>query len=337
MDTSNTQIFDQFGVEQSYTEIEDYIGNEIIGQPRLKSRLNFYIHGQRNDGFLPFTLFQAQKGYGKTHAARVLARGLTNRDASPRKAIEVNASSIGGISDFIDSIIIPYANKEFTLFIDEVSELKPKILTFLLSVLQPNEARVSIVRHNGFDFVFDFHQFNFICATTNAEKLSQAFKSRFARRVEIEPYSAKDLTEILYRNINNILFEDSVQYDIVDVCRESPREVVMIAQNEIKPFCASNGMTAFNKVHWSYLKKLLNIRPLGLNASEISLLKHLVTGPKTLTNISGKLGLDIMTVRKEVELFMLSKGLIYIDGCRHISSSGLSVLAEIEAQDKIVA
>ena len=312
--------------------IPDYIGESFIGQKNLKNRLNFYIHNQRRDGFLPFTLFQAPKGSGKTHCARSLARNLLNLDGKTRRrAIEISGATLDSVSNFVDSILVPHVagDQEIAIFIDEVGEVKERVLTFLLSILQPNSNRQSNISYNGQDFSFDFHTFNFICATTHAEKLGQAFKSRFARRIEIEQYTNNDLVQILYKNTPNITYNDDIEFKIISCCRQSPREVVLLAQNEIIEYCKLKKIKTFGLTEWAELSIMLDIKPYGLNNSEIQVLRYLATGPKSLTALSACLGLDTSNLRKEIELFTITNGLIIIYGKRHLTNKGLKVLKEI--------
>ncbi|MEK6878965.1 MAG: AAA family ATPase [Nanoarchaeota archaeon] len=312
--------------------IPDYIGESFVGQKNLKNRLNFYLHNQRQDGFLPFTLFQAPKGSGKTHCARALARNLLNLDKTKRRAIEISGATLDSVPGFVESILIPHisGDQEITVFIDEIAETKDRVLAFLLSILQPNAQRRSNISYSGQDYVFDFHRFNFICATTHAEKLGQAFKSRFARRIEIEPYSSSDLIKILYKNSIGIEYKENVEDLIISCCRKSPRETVLLAQNEIVEYCKFKNIKYFGLTEWDELRKMLDIKSYGLNSSEVEVLKALSTGPKTLTGLSACLGLDTSTIRKEVELYLLNLNLMIIDQKRILTNKGMRVLKEIE-------
>ena len=104
----------------------------------------------------------------------------------------------------------------------------------------------------------------------------------------------------------------------------------MLLSKDIVQYCKNEDTTDFTKVHWDDFRTYFDVKPFGLTINEIELLRYLATGPKSLTTISGKLNLDISTVRKEVELFCLSKGLIIIDGKRRITKKGIDILKEID-------
>jgi Holliday junction resolvasome RuvABC ATP-dependent DNA helicase subunit len=309
--------------------IQDFIGDSLLGQDKLKNKLNFYINNQQKTGYLPFLMFHASRGSGKTTAARVLARNLKNHDDSKRRAIELNGVSLQSVSKFVDEILVPYVGneQEITIFIDEVAECSDKVIAFLLSVLQPDINNRSSIEYQGNIYDFNFHYFNLICATTNGEKLREAFKSRF-KKIEIEPYSEQSLIKILYKNSEEIQYLDGVEREIVSIARESPREIVLISK-DVKQYANHCNSNTFSYDDWNNFVNYFDIKPYGCTIQEIELLKYLATGPKTLTSISGKLCLDVSTVRKEVELYLLSNNFIVIDGKRHITNKGVTILKKL--------
>lgn len=312
-------------------KIPDYIDQGLLGQEKLKNKLNFHIHNQHKSGFLPFILFQAPKGSGKTLFARQLARNLKNLDGSKRRAIELNGSSIGSVIQFFDEVLTPnvLSGQEITVFIDEIAEVTDKVIGFLLSIMQPDLSNVSSITRGGQTYDFDFHKFNFICATTNSEQLRETFKSRF-KKIEIEPYNNATLVQILFRHTDCLTYHNGVENEIAKVCRFSPREVVLRAK-DINSYCKIKEVTSFDQDNWIEFKDYFDIKPLGLGVKEVELLRYLKTGPKSLTSIMGKLQLDMQTVRKEVELFCLSNNLLNIDLKRKITDKGLKILDEIDS------
>lgn len=310
-------------------EIPDFISDSLLGQNKLKNKLNFHINSQHKTGYLPFIMFHASRGSGKTTAARTLARNLKNKDGTSRRRIEINGVSLQSVGKVVDEVIVPYVanDQEIVIFIDEVAECSDKVIAFLLSVLQPDISNRSTVTYQGVAYDFNFHNFNLICATTNGEQLRDAFKSRF-KKIEIEPYNEEALIQILYKNSEGIQYLDNVEKEIVSIARESPREVVLISK-DINQYVKYYGTHTFSHNDWDDFVNYFDIKPYGCTIQEIELLKYLATGPKTLTSISGKLCLDVATVRREVELFLLSNNFIVIDGKRHITNLGIGILKKL--------
>ena len=88
--------------------------------------------------------------------------------------------------------------------------------------------------------------------------------------------------------------------------------------------------TKFGIEDWNSLKKQHGIRPLGLQSNEIEILRLLSSrGSMSLTGLAASMGLDTSTVRKDIELFLLKRNLIKIEGKRHITAFGQQILKEI--------
>ena len=85
---------------------------------------------------------------------------------------------------------------------------------------------------------------------------------------------------------------------------------------------------------WTELKKRVNVKPYGLQANELEVLKFLdKRGDSTLTAISAYLGLDSQTVRRDYESYLLTMNLLKIDGKRIITNKGREVLKEIKSEE----
>lgn len=306
---------------------------EIIGQQRVKPTLNFYIESYRKDGgFIKPLFFAAPRGCGKTKIARALGLNLTGTSGLSKKFVEVNGASIKKLNAFIDEVIVPYisANQEVTLFIDEIHSVDQTVLDWLLTVLNLPDGTIETRNfHGGSEYVFNYKKFSFLCASTNPEQLSLPLLSRL-KKIELEPYTKPDLKSILHRTSKSISFLDKTDDEIVSVCRDNPRTLVEDIGRDLKLFCFTHNISQFNKSHWLDFKKLFNIRDLGLTSLELQVLDFLRNrGPQSLTAISAKLGVDAVTVRRNIELFLLAHDLIAIDGKRHITGQGTIILEKI--------
>lgn len=310
----------------------DYLGDKFIGQANVRKAVNFFIEGQKSNGILPPLLLASQRGSGKTELARLISKNLIDPDTKQNKPwIEINGASVQKIKSFVDSIIVPHVSgdKPITLFFDEFAGCSSEIKDWFLSILQPNGTNITSASHAGEVYTFDARKFSVIMATTNPEDLSKPLVSRMTR-IELEPYTNPDLVKILTKNIGEIELLDSVENEIISICRQSPREVVKAGQNVVQ-YCSQNRISKFGASEWCDLKAILNIKPLGLTSNEIELLKFLkLRGAQTLTAIGAKLRLDVTTVRKDIEQFLLCENLIKIDGKRHLSDTGLKILDTIE-------
>lgn len=308
----------------------DYFGDSIIGQQNLKNKIGFYLDSHKKTKIFPNSLFYSKRGEGKTSIARIIGKSLLGSDLKPKPFIEINGASIKNLNDFITQIIQPFViDKESTVFIDEINNVNKHTLEWLLSVLAPNENNRTTAFYQGAQYDFPFDKFSFLAATTNKEDLSLALKNRLYQ-FEFEPYKHNELKYILHKNTKDIEFQDGTDDEIIKTVRESPRTTVMAA-NDIKQYAAQKNKYVFNIDDWLNFRKILNILPRGLSVSETNLLRYLNdNGPATLTCLSAYFNLDAKSIRRETESYLLSHGLIKIEGKRMITLNGQRLLKEID-------
>lgn len=307
----------------------DYL-SDFLGQDRVKRKLNFYIEGYQKTGYIKPLLFSAARGLGKTTLARLVAKNLQKDGAEkPKPYIEINGSSVKSVGGLIDAVLVPYVfNQEVTILADEIHLCNPLVINWLLSVIPGGNETITKVYHAGIEYEFDWHKLSLFIATTNPEKLFEAFKSRFDR-IEIENYTEEILKKILLKNCENINFLENSEDSIVGVSRGLPRQIVNLTK-DIKQYCITKNKEEFDLWDWSLLQNTLGIRSLGLQTHEVELMKYLeARGSQSLTSIAAKLGLDPTTVRRDVELFLLKNNLIHIDGKRSITQYGREILKTI--------
>ncbi len=298
-----------------------------IGQDKLKNKLSFLLHNHRKTKIFQPVLLVSERGSGKSTLARQIGDNLLDfKNERPRKFLEINAASVKNIGSLIDDIIVPYVagDKEITIFFDEFGEINEKVANWLLSVLCPNKGHVTSAIFNGVKYDFNYQYISFICATTDARLLSLPMKSRL-RRLDFESYSFEDLTRILFQNAPGISFTDQTENEIVQILRGSPRATVMMAE-DIRQYLASSNKDTFDFKDWRRLKKILDILPLGLNRNELQMLKYLNERAMTLTCLAAKCNITASECRNDRELFLLSEGLINIDGKRKITPKGQDLL-----------
>lgn len=301
---------------------------EIIGQHKTKACLSFQIDGFKASKFFPPTLLTAKRGGGKTEIARSMRKYLTTEEGSPRKFIEVNGATLRNPSGFIEKAVIPYSNTEVTYFIDECHAMENSVKNFFLNVINLTSDRKSKTVFDGMDLEFDFRMQSFLFATTDPQKLSQAFKSR-CKRIDLEPYSIQDMEKIVEFHCSKNKIELTSQEEanlIAKACRNTPREAVSVV-NDIRQYCEINSKDSFSKEDWGSLCKRLDIKPFGLSNSEILMLKLLKdNGEMSLTGVANCMSLTKSVVMNDIEPFLTEMGFIRILGKRTITAKGLDCI-----------
>ena len=193
----------------------------LIGQEQVKSALSFYSAGNEAKGFVPPLGFWGPAGTGKTHFAREFSHSIKNKDGSRRPLLEVNCSTLKKVSDFFDSIVIPFLlNNEMTVF-------------------------------------FDLRQHTFILATTESDKIFAPLKDRL-ESIDFAPYTDNELKDIFLAHVDKkVNFSDEALANIVYSSREVPRFAVKLAR-DISLMCAAQNIKNFDEQ--SFKKFLKNLK-----------------------------------------------------------------------------
>jgi Holliday junction resolvasome RuvABC ATP-dependent DNA helicase subunit len=294
--------------EEKEEEIQ-YLRN-VIGVPKLKRKLSFFIRSYQKTGILPHILLNSPKGNGKSMVANALG------DELDKLFITVNVGSCRVFADFWDNIVIRHlANgQKATVFLDEIGEMTPKFAVALLTILNPNSDNITQFTFNGQTVTFDFRNVSFVGATTCKNKMLPALVDRF-EVCEIPPYSVQDLGEIIVNSLNKISkYEKNIDRNILpmvaSVVRQNPRSGIKLS-NYIYQYLSNKEEDWLTLSGFNELKKQLNILDLGLSEIELKIMKILENGPKTLTHIAAKLGASKAAVQ-EYEYMLLNYNLLQI-------------------------
>ena len=301
--------------------------NDYIGQINAKKRIEFYLHSYLQTRHIPNILLTSQKGNGKTKLARTIAQGLLKFDENgelefnnemqlPRrkKLIEINCSVLRttSVNDFLSTWIVPkVVDKDVTVFFDEASEISHDITMALLTILNPNQIKTQF-SYRDYTCNFDLTRQTFIFGTSEPQKIFHALTDRL-KRIDLADYSHDEIAAIIQNGAKNIKFNDNILNEIAFVSRGNARNAQDYA-SEVKTYLGKD-TGEFGLNQWNELKSILSIAPLGLNATEINILKCLRDAPNgiSLTALSAKLGLSRESVQRDYELFLMKNGLITVE------------------------
>lgn len=321
----------------------------IIGQESAKKKVRFYLDSSLHTHVFPNAIFTAGKGQGKTTLARETAKGLLEFDPEGRlvmipskgdpkvmipkrkKFVEINCATIKNVKQFINSVIIPNVqDKDVTVFFDEASEIPHDVSMALLTILEPRDNRSTFV-YEEYVCDFDFHRQTFLFATSEPHKVFPPLLDRL-ERFDLQDYTLGELGQIVQRGIKNIKFEDAALADISTVLRGNARAADKMAH---RIFQFLRGKQKFNSKDWAELKDTLGILPLGLNATELAILRHLATtnDGTSLTCLASKTGLSREALQKDYEMYLQRHGLMDITTSgREITAKGLEYLKRIDGK-----
>ena len=309
---------------------------QIVGQPRAKRRLKFYLDGYSGTNVIPHLMFIAPKGCGKTMLAKAVGKHLVQQEdkSKPKPFLEINCSTIKSVKQLFNQIIIPHVNnKECTILFDEASELPKDVTMALLTVLNPNASNRTSFSVEDYVCDFDFSMQSFIFATTEAQHIFHALMDR-CERIDLEEYTYDELAEIMKRVLPDVSFDDKALKGLASVLRGNARAAQKMAMN-VRSYLAPRGTLRFGPRDWAYLKHHLAILPLGLSPIELQVLNYL-DGRKncSLTYLAAKTGLTKSCLQRDFEMYLQKHNLMEIttEG-RGITAKGKKYLKSYEKDE----
>jgi len=302
--------------------------DKLVGQDSVKKKLGFYLEAYNSTSIVPFLNFVGAKGLGKTEFAREFGRNILNNEGNKRTFVEINSSTVKGVSQFFEQIYLPYIlDKEVTIFFDEAHALPKEVVMVFLSIFNTESGHEKTIIHKETAYVFDFKKHSFLFATTESDKIFAPFKDRLIT-VDFDNYSQGDLSQIFLNNLVNITFADDALDYISSTFRGNARNCVQRVK-DIQFYSKSRNINHFSMVEVKDLCDTLSILPEGCSQIEWRILNILrKEGRQSLQSLSARTGLSRNSIQKDHENYLLSKGYIEIDGQRLITAKGCALLKQ---------
>lgn len=299
--------------------------DKLIGQAHIKRELSFYVKGHKASKLTPFLMFNGASGLGKTEFAKAFSKELK------KPLLEINCSTIKSNQQFFEQIFMPLIGQEITFLFDEAHAMPRSVQDAFLTVFNVDGAKRRRFDFDGQSFEFDFEKQSFIFATTEQDKIFAPLKKRFDI-IDFVPYTEKELGAIMQLTADFVVFEDGVLDLVSHAVRGNPRTAVKMAK-KIVMFCEANNTTQFTAKNWKDVCFALGIKPSGLTNSEIEVLTILKNrGACTLNMLAAATGNSRTVIQRDIEMFLLNKGYMKIDGQRHITGMGIKVLEAVAAK-----
>jgi len=277
--------------------------DNIIGQEKIKKRLEFFVQGQESTGVSPHVLFVAPKGSGKTLIAETYASCLRDSDGKRRKLLTLNCASLLKLKQFVNDFLVSHVqDKEVTILFDEASEIPKDVSMGLLTILNPNRENKTSFSYGDFTIDFDFRKVTFLFATTEAHRIFHALTDRL-ERVDLEEYSLQDLSTIVQKNTIAAI-DSEAMLEIAKVLRGNARQAIRMA-GHLSSYISATNKDAFNIDDWPDFCVKTATNSLGLSHQEIKVLKCLAERSETtLTTLSAKTSMTRQTLQRDTESYL---------------------------------
>jgi Holliday junction resolvasome RuvABC ATP-dependent DNA helicase subunit len=221
-------------------------------------------------------------------------------------------------------------NNEVTILFDECHALPNDLQNAFLTVFNVEKGTKKNFEWDGSSMEFNFIKQTYLFATTEPDKIFTPLKDRF-EEVDFRPYTSPELGDILQMRADWVQFDNGVMDLIVETLRGNARSAVKRAK-QITLFCNTKNISKFDLAAWKELCDTLGISANGLTNSEIQILRVLKErGPSTLAMLSAVTGMSRTAVQRDIEMHLLRKGYMKINGNREITGAGCKALSQITA------
>jgi Holliday junction resolvasome RuvABC ATP-dependent DNA helicase subunit len=306
--------------------------HNLIGQESLKAKLRFNLDSFKQGAPLPHFLFTGGRGGGKSQFAKQMAVEI--KKVNPRfEGHLINCATIKNVNSFYEQIYQPKIEGKYCiLLLDESHNLPDIIQQLLLTTIEVDDKIERVIPTDSGDMRINTMENIFMFMSSEPDKLFSPLKDRM-EVVALSSYKPAELGEILVKQCKEIRFHDGTVEVICDSLRGNPRDAIKASQG-IKKYCLINRTTKFSAANWNEYCLMNDVKPYGLKAGEIEVLRVLAqNGACSLNDLRGATSISRTAIMNDLEPYLLSKHFIKIDGKRHITPKGREAWKHVESNN----
>ncbi|MBF0429889.1 MAG: Holliday junction branch migration DNA helicase RuvB [Fibrobacteria bacterium] len=283
--------------------------DEFIGQDKLKNSLLIYLEAakKRNEP-LDHVLLSGPPGLGKTTLAHIISNSMDSK-------LSVSSGPTLEKPSELASLLTNLGGKD-VFFIDEIHRLKSIVEEYLYPAME--DYKIDIILGSGpsaESIRLDLKKFTLVGATTRSGMLTSPLRDRFGLSFRLNPYTKKDLQQILTRSAN-ILGTEYTPEGISSIsgrCRGTPRVANRILRR-CRDVAQVRGKGIIDEAIALKTLDMLGIDSLGLDEMDRKILNTIMQKfdgqPVGLTTLGAAVGEEIETLEEVYEPYLIQCGLL---------------------------
>lgn len=278
--------------------------DEYVGQKKAKDVIDVLVKSASKRGkSCPHVLFQGGAGLGKTTAAKIIGEMLG------ANTLLANGGVINSTKKLYS--YLEYLEEGSVLFIDEIHRLPTYVCESLYTVME--DFRYDYIE-DGYPQSEYLQPFTLLGATTDLGLMPKPLKDRFKFIAEFEPYTLDELSEIVEHVSKHYGFtlNKSICQLVAKTCRGNPRHTVSRTEF-IRDFMVANDLKSISKNELLEVIQLQGFDEEGyrdIDHQYLSIVEEF--GPISLKSISAKMGVDELTLKEDVENYLIQKDKVEI-------------------------
>lgn len=307
--------------------------DEFIGQNEVIQNLEIYIEAarERNEP-IDHTIFSGPPGLGKTTLARIVAHETEAEFHSTQGPSIEKAGDLAGVLTGLE--------RGDVLFIDEIHRLPREVEEYLYSAMEDFE--IDIIIDSGphaKSVSIDLPAFTLIGATTRMGLLTDALRTRFGVREQLQFYPPRELQKIIERTAR--LLDVEIEPESAEIIAKRTRGTPRVANFFLRRIRDVAQVKSDNIITRETAReglRMLGVDEHGLREMDRKILGTLLDhegGPVGLKTLSASIGEEQRTIEEMHEPYLIRKGYIRkTPRGRKLTTKGYDVLGETPSESE---